>query len=127
MADECGEAWDGWPLQRSEAVAKVIPEADGLLGAGFHKPQESIAAIAAFIRTGSRGDLAARYLAANIVFRAVGVEWDVGALQHYQQFVFLCAESHKSLSRVTKPVSAEKIASKRRPSSLARREAGAWR
>jgi hypothetical protein len=56
------------------------------------KPKEGVAVIAAFIRTGSGGYLASRHLAANIVFRAVGVQWDVRTLQHHQQFVFLCAE-----------------------------------
>ena len=92
LADESGEAWDVWCFQHCEAVAEIVPEADGVLGAGFHEPKEGIAAVAACMRTGSAGDLAARHLAANIVFRAVGVQWDVGALQHHQQFGLLSAE-----------------------------------
>ena len=91
LADESGEAWDDRRFRQSEAVAKIIPEADGLLGACFISPRK-VATIAACIRTGSGGDFAARHLAANIVFRAVGVQRDLRALQHHEQFVFLCTK-----------------------------------
>ena len=49
LADDSGEPWDGRRFEHSKTVAKVVPEAEGLLGAGFHKPQEGIAAVAACI------------------------------------------------------------------------------
>jgi hypothetical protein len=72
-----------------QAVAEVIPEADGLLGAGFHEAQERVTAIAPQVAAGSGGDFAPRYLAADIVFRAVGVQWDLRPLQHREQVFFL--------------------------------------
>ena len=89
LADEGIEPWHGRRFEDTKAVAEIVPEADGLLGAGFHEPQEGVAAC---VRTGSGGDLAARHLAADIVFRTVGVKGDVGALQHHQEFVFVCSK-----------------------------------
>jgi hypothetical protein len=43
LADEVGEPRDGCCVEHSEAIAEMVPEVDGLLGAGFHKPEEGIA------------------------------------------------------------------------------------
>ena len=79
-------------MRHSKAVAEVIPEADGLLGTGFHKPEEGVAGIAACVRTGAGGDLAARDLAADVVFRTVGMQRDLRVFQHREQTVLLGAE-----------------------------------
>ncbi len=78
-------------VRYTQAVAKILPEADALLGAGFHEPEERIAAIAPQIGAGAGGDFTPGHLAADIVFRAVGVQRVLGPLQHRQQLFFLGA------------------------------------
>ena len=46
MADKLRQPWDGRCLGDTEAIAEIIPKADGVLGAGFHEPEERIAAVA---------------------------------------------------------------------------------
>src|SRR5208283_4767233 len=65
---------------------------DRLLGAGFHEAEEGIAAIAARIGASAGGDFAPRDLAADIVFRAVGVQRDLRVLQNGEQIGLLGAK-----------------------------------
>ena len=81
--ETAGASW------HTEAVAEIIPETDSLLGAGFHEAEEGIAAIAAQIGAGAGGDFAPRHLAADVVFRAVGVQRDLRPFQHREQILFL--------------------------------------
>jgi hypothetical protein len=60
-----------------------------LLGAGLHEAEECITAVAARVRAGAAGDFAPGDVGADVVFRAVGVERNIGPLQHSQQVGFL--------------------------------------
>lgn len=55
------------------------------LVAGLHQREEGVPAIAAVVRACAGADLAAGDLAADVVFRAVGMERDVGTLQYPEQ------------------------------------------
>ena len=76
---------DGRCAGHGEAGAEVIPEPDGLLGTGFHQAEEGVAAIAAGVRAGAARDLAAGYVGADVILRAVGVQRHVRPIEHRQQ------------------------------------------
>src|SRR5690349_11824140 len=57
-----------------------------MLGTGLGQTEEGIATVAPDVAAGSGADLAAGDLAANIVFGAVGMQRDLRAIQHPQQF-----------------------------------------
>jgi hypothetical protein len=69
-----------------------VPEADTLLGAGFHQTEKGVATVSAQITSRSAGDLPPGDLAADVVFRSVGVQGDVGSLEHQQELTFLSLE-----------------------------------
>src|SRR6478609_8594682 len=68
-----------------EPAAEVVPERDGILGAALGQPEKGIAAIASGLAASAGTDLAADHLAADVVFRAIGVRWYLRPLQHHQQ------------------------------------------
>src|SRR5271163_5330030 len=76
-------AWD------FEARPQIVPEENAVLGAGLQEPEEGVAAVAAGVAAGSAADLAFFDLATDVVLGAVGVQWDIGPLEHHQQFVFV--------------------------------------
>jgi hypothetical protein len=80
-------SWDGWP--RSE----VVPELNAQFKAGLCQPEETVAAIATSVAAGPTTDLAPRYLTADVIFRSVGVERDLGAVEHHEQLGFLFVEA----------------------------------
>ncbi len=80
------EVGDGWVAGDDEPGAEVVPERDAELGAGLGEAEEGIAAVAAGIAARAAADLAFGHLAADVVFRAVGVERDLRAIEHHQQF-----------------------------------------
>ena len=88
MADKFREPWDGGRLGHLQTIAEVVPKANGVLGAGFHEPEERIAAVAPGIGSCAGRDFAPRYLTADIVFRTVGVQRDLRPRQHRQQVLF---------------------------------------
>src|SRR5919112_423878 len=85
-ADQVRQARDQRLPRHVEPAAQVIPERDGVLGAGLGETEKGIAAFTAGITAGSGTDLAADHLAADVVFRAVGVQRYLRPLQHPQQF-----------------------------------------
>src|SRR5713226_7725504 len=56
--DDFGQAWDGVSARDGESVAKVVPERDFELGAGFGETEKGIAAITTDIAAGAGTDLA---------------------------------------------------------------------
>jgi hypothetical protein len=74
-----GNAWD------IEACTEVVPKADAELGAGLGEGEEGIARIATEIATGAAGDFAPCDVTTDIVLRAIGVERNIGALDHLEQ------------------------------------------
>ena len=71
-----------------EPGAEVVPEGDAELGAGLEQAEESVAAIAADVASGAAADFSLGDLAANIVFRAVGVgvHGNLGPVEDHEQF-----------------------------------------
>src|ERR1700676_2166329 len=90
--DDFGQAWDGVSARDGESVAEVVPERDFELGAGFDETEKGIAAITTDIATGAGTDLAPGDVAADVVLRSVGVEWDFGSVEHHQQLGFVGVE-----------------------------------
>ena len=72
-ADEVWQLRDGWTAADTEPGAKIIPEGDAELPAGLGEPEEGVAAVATDVAAGSAADVALGHLAANVVFRTVGV------------------------------------------------------
>src|ERR1700675_217466 len=83
--DDFGQAWDGVSARDGESVAKVVPERDFELGAGFGETEKGIAAITTDIAAGAGTDLPPGDVAADVVLRSVGVQRDFGSVEHHQQ------------------------------------------
>ena len=83
--DDVGQTLDGLSVWDSKSVAKVVPECDFELGAGLSEAEEGIAAIPPDVAAGTGADLAAGDVAADVVFRSVGVQRDFGSVEHHQQ------------------------------------------
>src|SRR6266849_3592857 len=75
-ADEFREVGDGSVSGDIEPGTEIIPEGDAELGAGFGEAEEGIPAVASGIAAGAAADFAFGDVAADVVFGAVGVEWD---------------------------------------------------
>ena len=84
-ADEVWKVRNGGTAQDTEPGAEEVPEGDAELPAGFGEPEKGVAAVAADVAVGSAADLSLGYLAADVVFRAVGVQRDLGVVEHHQQ------------------------------------------
>ncbi len=108
--DDFGQGWDGLGARDGEAVAKVIPERNFELGAGFGEAEEGIAAVPTNVAAGAGADLSPRHLAADVVLRSVGVQWDFGSVEHHQQFGLVGVEpglaqsNHKLLRLPAEPI-----------------------
>jgi len=70
----------------TEPRSEEIPERYAELFAGFGESEEGISAVATVVATGGAADLASDNLAADVVFRSIGVQWDLGMIQHAQEF-----------------------------------------
>ena len=55
-------------------------------------PRKASRAVAADIAAGTAAELASGHVAANVVLRSVGVQRDVGSVEHHQQFGFVGVE-----------------------------------
>ena len=84
-ADEVWKLRDGRTAADAEPGAKIVPEGDAELPAGLGEPEEGVAAVAADVAVGSAADVALGHLAADVVFRAVGVQRDFRVIEHHQQ------------------------------------------
>src|SRR5215210_1663983 len=68
-----------------EPGTEIIPERYSQLVAGLAQPEERIAAIPTHVGARAGADLAPDDLSPDVVLGSVGVQWDLGALQHPQQ------------------------------------------
>src|SRR4051794_23108395 len=84
--DEVGQVWNGGLVWDGEPGAEIVPERHSELLAGFHQAQERVPAIAAPVAASSAADLAPGDLGADVVLRSVGVQRDLGAVEHSEQF-----------------------------------------
>ena len=85
-ADEVRQGRHGWLSRHAKPVPEIIPKGDSQLGTGFGQAEEGIAAVAAIVTSGATADLPLRYVAADVAFRSIGVQWDVWMVEHGQQF-----------------------------------------
>ena len=80
---------DGRIAADAEFGVKIIPEGNAELPACLGEPEECVAAVATDVAVGSAADVAFGHLAANVVFRAIGVQWNFRVIEHHQQLVFV--------------------------------------
>ena len=69
-----------------------MPEGDAELGAGLADAEEGVAAIASGIASCACADLTLGDLAADVVLRAVGVQGDLGPVEHHEQLALVGME-----------------------------------
>src|SRR5207237_499061 len=62
---------------RDQNSLQLVVEGVAEFPAGFGEPEKGVATVAADVAVGSAADLSLGYLAADVVFRAVGVQGDV--------------------------------------------------
>ena len=82
------ERYSGLP-GNAETAAEIIPKRDAQLGAGLGEPEEAIATVSPDITAGAAADLALGHVAADVALGTVGMQWDIGVIQHGQQFGFV--------------------------------------
>src|SRR5271165_3824317 len=71
--DQFGEGWDDGASENRQPGTEIIPERDVKLGAGLGEAKEGIAAVATEIAASAAANLAPGDVAADVVFRSVGV------------------------------------------------------
>lgn len=84
--EEIREIGDGGLVGDVEAIAEVVPEREAEPGCGAHEAEESVAAVAAAGHLGAAADLAPGDVQADVALGAIGVERDLRAVEHGQQF-----------------------------------------
>src|ERR1700757_57912 len=87
-----------WNLRRvwhGKPRAEVIPESDAELRAGLVEAEKGVAAVATNVTSGAATDLSLGDLAADIVLRSIGVQWDLRPVEHHQQFTLVGMEPGK--------------------------------
>src|SRR5271170_8164961 len=72
-----------------EAGAEVVPKFDAVLAAGLQEAEEGVAAVAADVGAGPAADLALGDVATDVVLGAVGVQRDIGPIEHLEQFALV--------------------------------------
>src|ERR1700712_6081172 len=83
--DEVGQVRDSGLVWDGEPGAEVVPERHSELLAGFHQAQERIPTVASGVAAGSAADLAPGDLSADVILRSVGVQRDLGTVEHPEQ------------------------------------------
>ena len=79
-ADDVRQVRDIGAGEDTEPGAKIIPKADAELAAGLGEAEESVAAVATSVAAGAAADVTLGNLAADVVFRAIGVQRDLKQL-----------------------------------------------
>ena len=92
MPDNGWQVWDLRLVWNGKPRAEVIPEGDAELGAGLVEAEKGIAAIATRIASGAAAHLSFGDLTADIVLRSIGVQRNLGPIEHHQQFALVGAE-----------------------------------
>ena len=89
MPDDIGEVGDFRLAGNAQSGAEIVPEGHSDFAAGFCQTKERVPAISTAIASGAAADLSLCHLATDIVFRTIGVEGDLRALEHHQQLSFV--------------------------------------
>jgi len=108
LPDKLRKVWNRFGACDGQSCAKIVPERDAQLVAGFEQRQECIAAILPGIAASSSAYLALRDESANVVFGAIGVERDLWTIEHHQQFGLVCVQPGQKPVQSNKAVAAPK-------------------
>ena len=84
--------WD-WGSWDGEAVAEIVEERDFELLAGLGEAKHDVAGVAAFVADSPSGDFALGDEDADVVFRGVRVERDMGMVEDAQEIVLKAKEA----------------------------------
>src|SRR5271157_3968007 len=84
-ADEVCERPYRGSVGHPEPGAEILPEGDAELAACLAEAEECVSAIAAGVAAGAAADGTLGHLAADVVFRAVGVQRNVRMVEHHEQ------------------------------------------
>src|SRR5690625_4523509 len=95
FSDEVRERRDLVRTGDQEAIAEITPEGDAELVACLHQREEGVPTVPAELGACAGTDLAPGNLAADVVFGAIGMERDLGALQDLQKIIFLGVEARE--------------------------------
>ena len=95
MPDDVREIWNFGLPGETQPRAQVIPEPYAQFEACFCQAEERVAAVSPDIASGPTANLALRDLAANVIFRAVGVKGNFRPFEHQQQFGLIGMEALK--------------------------------
>jgi hypothetical protein len=79
-SDYFGEIGGIFRIGDVEPCAKIIPKGDAEFGTGLGDAEEGVAADAPVVTACAAADLALGDMEPDVVFRAVGVEWDFWAM-----------------------------------------------
>ena len=90
--DELGEGRNHWPRD-SEASADIFEEGHFELHAGFGETEHGVSGVATFVADGSSGDFSLCDEGADIAFRGVGMERNVGPLKDAQQVILVAVKA----------------------------------
>ena len=76
-------------VRDGEARAEIVPERDPQFETGFCQTNEAVAAVGTRVTAGATANLSPCHLSANVIFRSIGVERNLGTLEHHEQFGLL--------------------------------------
>jgi hypothetical protein len=97
------------------------------LDAGLHQAEQDVTGLLACLTDGSAGDLALGDEGADVVFGAVGVEWNLGTIENAQEFMLAAMQPGQQAVERDVACSALNRRSKRARSAAALRGQGsAW-
>ena len=91
MLNEIGQRWDG-PGSRL-TIEQVAPKRDAQLATGLFQAGERISTLPSELTSRSPADFLLFDLVANIGFAAVGMQWNLRALEHQQQLVAIAMDA----------------------------------
>ena len=84
----------------AQAVAEKVIEGKPELPAGLHQPQQGVTRHATSAAHRAAGDLALGDERAQVVLRRIGMQWNLGTLQHLEQVVLASLQAHQALAMV---------------------------
>jgi hypothetical protein len=81
--------WNLRLVWHGQSRAEVIPEGDAEFGACLVEAEKGIAAIATRITSGTATHLSVSNLTADVVFRSIGVQRNLGPIEHHEQLTLV--------------------------------------
>src|SRR3954470_14273949 len=88
-SDVMVERFDECVAHHLESAAQIIPDREAEFVAGLGEAQKSVTAVAAGVGARPGTYFAPGDVAADIVLRAVGVQWNLRPVQHHQQLILV--------------------------------------